>query len=84
MLLRLNLPHGIHLQRRAEVLKELENIKLDFCPDYQDDARVEDELQNYTHLALQNITLLLVGIKMKRLMNMHSMAVCRLSCQDLI
>jgi len=25
----------------------LENIKLDFCPDYQDDARVEDELQNY-------------------------------------
>ena len=36
-----------YLQRRAEVLKELENIKLDFCPDYQDDARVEDELQNY-------------------------------------
>ena len=31
-----------YLQRRAEVLKELENIKLDFCPDYQDDARVED------------------------------------------
>lgn len=25
----------------------MENIKLDFCPDYQDDARVEDELQNY-------------------------------------
>lgn len=36
-----------YLQRRAEVLKELENIKHDFCPDYQDDARVEDELQNY-------------------------------------
>ena len=36
-----------YLQRRAEVLKELENIKFDFCPDYQDDARVEDELQNY-------------------------------------
>lgn len=36
-----------YLQRRAEVLKELENIKLDFCPDHQDDARVEDELQNY-------------------------------------
>lgn len=36
-----------YLKRRAEILEELENIKLDFCPDYHEDAIVEDELQSY-------------------------------------
>lgn len=36
------------------------------------------------YLLTQNPTLLLVGIKMKHLMNTHFMVVCRLFCQDLM
>lgn len=52
-----------YLKRREDILKELENIKLDFCPDYQEDARIEDKLQSYVD-----------NNEIKNIMEMHNIS----------
>ena len=44
MFLRTKYPY---LKKRAEILDAIENIKLDFYPDYKEDEKIDDELEKF-------------------------------------